>query len=135
MARVLCTVDHTGNAEQAVRGAIARCRRRGWALDLVGVVQPIADAPSPAFGERVRRFGLVQANLVRAARAARAAGLSPAIALRTGDLRAEALAAARVLGASEIVFAEPRRFRPGCDIVTVAVTAAAAGGESERLAA
>ena len=135
MARVLCTVDHTRHAAEAVSAAIERCRRRGAQLDLVGVVEPFADAPSPAYGERVRRFGLVQANLVRAARAARAAGLNPAIALRTGEPRAEALATARVLGAGEVVFAEPRSLLGrGSDVVVVSVVGAGAG-DPERLAA
>jgi len=137
MARVLCTVDHTRHSAEAVRAAIERCRRRGSELDLVGVVAPFADAPSPAYGERVRRFGLVQANLVRAARAARRAGLNPAIALRAGDPRAEALAAARVLGASEIVFADPGSLlRRGSEVVAVSVAGAGVGDrERERLAA
>jgi hypothetical protein len=135
MARVLCTVDHTRHAAGAVRAAIERCRRRGAQLDLVGVVEPFADAPSPAYGERVRRFGLVQANLVQAARSARAAGLNPTIALRTGDARAEALAAARVLGAGEIVFADPHALRRGAEIVVVSVTGAGVGEPERELVA
>ncbi len=120
MARLVCIVDHTRFASEAVGAAIARARPRGDDLALVGVVRPFADAASPAYGERVRRFGLVEANLVRAARAARAAGLAPTVERRFGSLPAEASAAADEAGADEIVFAEPRGLlRRRAEVVTV----------------
>lgn len=118
MSRVLCTVDHTPRAAaESVRAAIERCRERGTELTLVGLVEPYASA-SPAYGERVRRFGLTQANLVRAARAARAAGLSPRVELSTGGHAPGTLA--EDLGADELVVAEPRgRFRRGYDVAVL----------------
>ena len=86
----------------------------------VGVVQPFADAAGPAYGERVRRFGLVETNLVQACRAARAAGLAPTLERRFGHLVSEAVAAADETGADEIVLAEPKGlFGSGAEIVTV----------------
>lgn len=119
MSRVLCTVDHMPRvAAESVRAAIERCRERGAELTLMGVVEPYSSAPSPAYGESVRRFGLTQGNLVRAARAARAAGLAPTVELRMGRHSSSTLA--REAGADEIVTAEPRgRLRRGYDVVVV----------------
>ena len=105
---VLCVVDHTPFSRDAVRSAIARCRDRGAELSLVGVVQPFAEAAGPAYGERVRRLSLVETNLVRACRAARAAGVAPNVERRFGHVLSEAVAAADEVGADEVVLAEPR---------------------------
>src|SRR4249920_2502158 len=94
MSTLLCTVDHTSRATEAAEAAIERCREPGSELVLVGVVEPQSEAPAPAFGERIRRFGLVEKNLVRAARAVRAAGLTPTVVLRFGERSAETLAVA-----------------------------------------
>ena len=121
MSTVLCVVDHTPSSGDAVRRAIARSRDRGAELALVGVVQPFADAAGPAYGERVRRLGLVETNLVRAARAARAAGVAPIVERRFGHTLSEAVAAADEVGADEVVLAEPRGlFRSRAEVVTIA---------------
>ena len=120
MALRICTVDHTTNSAEAVSVAIERSAKSGDELLFVGVVQPFADAPGPAYGERVRRFGLVEINLVHACRAARAAGLEPTLERRYGHLLSQAVAAADETGADEIVLAEPRGlFSRGADVVTV----------------
>ena len=120
MARTICTVDHADHSAEAVSVAVERTRRNGGELHIVGVVQPLNEAPGPAYGERVRRFGLVEANLVHASRAARAAGLAPTLERRYGHLLSEAVAAADEVGAEEIVLAEPKGlFQSGADIVTV----------------
>ncbi len=120
MARTICTVDHTTHSAEAVSVAIERTRKNGGELHLVGVVQPLNEAPGPAYGERVRRFGLVEANLVHASRAARAAGLAPTLERRYGHLLSEAVAAADETGADEIVLAEPKGlFQSRADVVTV----------------
>src|SRR5262245_60368065 len=108
MARTICTVDHTEHSAEAVAVAIERTSKRGDEIHFVGVVQPFTDAAGPAYGERVRRFGLVEINLVHAARAARAAGLTPTLERRYGHLVSESVAAADELGADEIVLAEPK---------------------------
>jgi Universal stress protein family len=119
MARTICTVDHTTHSAEAVSVAIERAKP-GDELHFVGVVQPFSEAPGPAYGERVRRFGLVEANLVHASRAARAAGFSPTLERRYGHLLSESVAAADKLGADQIVLAEPRGlFQSGADVVTV----------------
>ncbi len=119
MSRTICTVDHTTHSAEAVSVAVARAKP-GDELHFVGVVQPLSEAPGPAYGERVRRFGLVEANLVHAMRAARAAGLSPTLERRYGHLLSEAVAAADELGADQIVLAEPKGlFQGGADVVTV----------------
>ena len=120
MARIICTVDHTPHFAEALRVAVERCRDGSDELRLVGVVEPFSAAAAPAYGERVRRFGLVETNLVHASRAARAAGVAPTIERRYGHLLSEAVAAADEYGADEIVLAEPRGlFRTGADVVTV----------------
>ena len=109
MALTICTLDHTSHSAEAVSAAIKRC-----------VVQPFTQAAGPAFGERVRRFGLVETNLVHASRTARAAGLTPTLERRFGRLLSESVAAADETGATEIILAEPRGlFQSGADIVTV----------------
>jgi hypothetical protein len=119
MARTICTVDHTTHSAEAVSVAVERARP-GDELHFVGVVQPLNEAPGPAYGERVRRFGLVEVNLVHAARAARAAGLTPTLERRYGHLLSEAVAAAEELGADQIILAEPKGlFQSGADVVTV----------------
>ena len=106
MATVLCAIDGGAASEEALRGAVSDCRARGAKLHLLGVVAtPRLEAPSPAYGERVRRFQDVEYALVHGARAARAAGLSPTISIRAGDLAAEALAEARRVGATEALLA------------------------------
>ena len=120
MALRICTVDHTTNSAEAVAVAIERSAKSNDELRFVGVIQPFAEAPGPAYGERVRRFGLVETNLVHACRAARAAGLEPSLERRYGHLLSEAVAAADETGADEIVLAEPRGlFQRGADVVTV----------------
>ena len=120
MARIICTVDHTPHFAEAVRVAVERCQNGGDELRLVGVVEPFTSAVAPAYGERVRRFGLVETNLVHASRAAKSAGVTPTIERRYGHLQSEAVAAADEFGADEIVLAEPRGlFRTGADVVTV----------------
>ena len=120
MTRTICTVDHTTHSAEAVSVAIRRAGKNGGELHFVGVVQPLSEASGPAYGERVRRFGLVEANLVHASRAARAAGLDPTLERRYGHLLSEAVAAADEAGADEIVLAEPRGlFQSGADVVTV----------------
>ena len=98
MALRICTVDHTANSAEAVSVAIERSAKSGDELLFVGVVQPFAEAPGPAYGERVRRFGLVEINLVHACRAARAAGLDPTLERRYGHLLSQAVAAADETG-------------------------------------
>jgi hypothetical protein len=119
MFRTICTVDHTTHSAEAVSAALERSKP-GDELHFVGVVQPFSEASGPAYGERVRRFGLVEANLVHACRAARAAGLEPTLERRYGHLLSEAVAAADELGADQIVLAEPKGlFQSGADVVTV----------------
>ena len=120
MARTICTVDHTSHSADAVSIAIERCSKRGDEIRFVGVVRPFTEAAGPAFGERVRRFGLVEANLVRACRAARAAGLTPTLERRFGHLLAESVAAADETGADEIILAEPKGLlKSGAEVHTV----------------
>jgi nucleotide-binding universal stress UspA family protein len=120
MARTICTVDHTPHSAEAVRVAVERCGARGDDLHFVGVVEPFTDAAGPAYGERVRRFGLVETNLVHACRAARAAGLDPSLERRFGHLLSESVAAAEETGAEQIVLAEPKGFfQTRADVVTV----------------
>jgi Universal stress protein family len=119
MARTICTVDHTTHSAEAVSVAVGRAKP-GDEIHFVGVVQPFSEASGPAYGERVRRFGLVEANLVHASRAARAAGLTTSLERRYGHLLSEAVAAADELGADQIIVAEPKGlFQSGADIVTV----------------
>ena len=121
MARTICTVDHTTHSAEAVSVAIERTRKNGGELQLVGVVQPLTEAPGPAYGERVRRFGLVEANLVHAMprRSCRRASM-PTLERRYGHLLSQAVAAADETGADEIVLAEPKGlFQRGADVVTV----------------
>ena len=121
MSQTICTVDHTPHSVEVIRVAVERSRKRGDELRFVGVVQPFADGAGPAYGERVRRFGLVEANLVNACRTARAAGLAPTLERRFGQLLSEAIAAADETGAEEIVLAKPKGlFQTGADVVTVA---------------
>jgi nucleotide-binding universal stress UspA family protein len=120
MTRTICTVDHTPHSADAVSAAIERVRKNGGELRFVGVIQPFTEAAGPAYGERVRRFGLVETNLVHASRAAKAAGLTPTLERRFGHLLSEAVAAADEIGADEIILAEPKGFfQSGADVVTV----------------
>ena len=119
MSRTIVTVDHTDHSAEAVSVAVGRAKP-GDELHFVGVVQPFSEAPGPAYGERVRRFGLVEANLVHASRAARAAGFTASLERRYGHLLSEAVAAADEVGADQIVLAEPRGlFQTGADVITV----------------
>jgi nucleotide-binding universal stress UspA family protein len=119
MSRTIVTVDHTSHSAEAVSAAVERAKP-GDELHFVGVVQPFNEASGPAYGERVRRFGLVEANLVHAVRAARATGLTATLERRYGHLLSEAVAAADELGADQIVLAEPKGlFQSGADVVTV----------------
>jgi nucleotide-binding universal stress UspA family protein len=119
MTRTVVTVDHTSHSAEAVRVAVERARP-GDELHFVGVVQPFTDAAGPAYGERVRRFGLVETNLVHASRAARAAGLVPTLERRFGHLLSESVAAADEIGAGQIILAEPKGlFQTRADVVTV----------------
>jgi nucleotide-binding universal stress UspA family protein len=132
MTRTICTVDHTPHSSDAVRVAIERAGKRGGEIRFVGVVQPFLDGAGPAYGERVRRFGLVETNLVHAARAARAAGLTPTLERRFGHLLSESVAAADEIGAEEIVLAEPKGFfQTGSEVVTI--TRPQAAREPRRL--
>ena len=120
MSETICTVDHTPHSAEAVRVAVERTRKRGGEVRFVGVIQPFGEGAGPAYGERVRRFGLVEVNLVQACRAARAAGLAPTLERRFGQLLSEAVAAADETGAEEIVVAKPKGlFHHGTDVVTV----------------
>jgi nucleotide-binding universal stress UspA family protein len=120
MAHTICTVDHTSHSTEAVAVAIERCRKRGGEVRFVGIVQPFTEAAGPAFGERVRRFGLVEANLIQACRAARAAGLTPTLERRFGHPLSESVAAADETGADEIIVAEPKGFfQSGAEVHTV----------------
>jgi nucleotide-binding universal stress UspA family protein len=117
MARTICTVDHTSHSADAVSIAVERCSKRGDEIRFVGVVQPFTEAAGPAYGERVRRFGLVEANLVQACRAARAAGLTPTLERRFGHRLSESVAAADETGADEIILAEPKGlFKSGAEV-------------------
>ncbi len=91
MARVLCAVDGAPAAREAVRAAIAFCREHDADLKLVGVVkESLFDfPPQPSYGERVRRYNQVQYELVHAAEAAREAGLSFEMTIRSGNLAKE----------------------------------------------
>ncbi|HEY7560831.1 MAG TPA: universal stress protein [Gaiellaceae bacterium] len=120
MASTFCTVDHTPQSGEAVRVAVERAARHGDEIRFVGVVKPFTDAAGPAYGERVRRFGLVEINLVHACRAARAAGLDPTLERRFGEPLSESVAAADEIGAGEIVLAEPKGlFQTRANVVTV----------------
>ena len=110
MARVLCAVDGSGAARDAVQAAIAFCREHDADLKLVGIVkETLLDfPPQPAYGERVRRYNQVQYELVRAAELARDAGLSPEMTIRSGKLAKELLAEADAILAEEAFLARSR---------------------------
>lgn len=64
MERVVCQVDESRAAVEAVRAAIAYCTEHAAELELVGVVRDGAlGPPQPAVGERIRRFKAVQYEL------------------------------------------------------------------------
>lgn len=109
MARVLCAVDDSPAAGEAVRAAIAFCREHGAALKLVGVVKPsIFDPPQPSSGERVRRFNQVQFALARAAEVAREGALESEITVRAGDPAKELLREADATLTEEVFLARSR---------------------------
>ena len=109
MTQVLCTVDDRSSSAEAVRAAIDFCRHNdAEIITLVGVVRPMLAVTQPAFGEHVRRFNHVQYGLVRAARAARDAGLAPRIVFRAGDPAEEGLREAEAVGAEELFVADQR---------------------------
>jgi hypothetical protein len=73
-------IDGTMAAEAAARRAIADSKGEGIAL--VGVVRTSRfEAPSPAVGDKIRRFQRVETQLLRLAREANAAGVPVSIAL------------------------------------------------------
>lgn len=106
MAKVLCAIDGSPASQEALRAAVARCRDRSLELVLaVAVPDDRRDPPGPALGERVGRFEDVQYALVRAARAARAAGVRASLEPRADGREPVALAAA--LGATEVFVGRP----------------------------
>jgi hypothetical protein len=108
MAQALCAVDESKAVTAAVVAAIDFCRKHDAALTLVGIVRPMLGVTQPAYGERVRRFREVEFALVQAARAAREAGLDPAIALRAGDPARELVLEAEAVGAEELFLGRSR---------------------------
>jgi nucleotide-binding universal stress UspA family protein len=142
MSQVLCAVDGSVASAEAVRQAVAYCRDHGRTLGLVGVVRETWRCPQPAYGERVRSFNDVQYGLVRAAAAAREAGLAPTITIAAGDPARETLAEAAKVGAEEAFV--PRSTsglvalltgRPAADVERVAVPAPGAERIARRVAA
>jgi nucleotide-binding universal stress UspA family protein len=103
MAYVLCEVDDSRAAREAVDAAIAFCREHDAVLRLVGVVKDsFFDPPQPSYGERTRRYRYVERALVEAAEAARAAGLRPEVTLRAGKPVDELIGEAETFSAEEI---------------------------------
>jgi hypothetical protein len=109
MTPTLCAVDESEAATAAVAAAIDFCRKHHAALTLVGIVKPMLGVTQPAYGERVRRFREVELAVAQAARAAREAGLEPAIVIRAGDPTREFLREADAVGAEELFIGRTRR--------------------------
>jgi len=106
MARVLCAVDGSHVGRQAVDAAVAFCREHNADLELVGVVKErLSDSTRATGGELVRRYNQVQFELARAAAIAREAGLTPEIALRSGNMVKELLREADATLAEEVFLA------------------------------
>ena len=104
MEPVVCEVDGSRAAEQALEAAISFCRRRGASLELVGVVrESLFEAPQPAIGERIRRFREVEYALVQGLRLARAGGVEARALVRCGQPRRELLGEAKVAAGREAV--------------------------------
>ena len=70
---VLCEVDGSPTSTDDVQAAIARCQEAGAELELVGVLKETAAGNDSS--EHARRVSEVQGALIRAARAAREAGI------------------------------------------------------------
>jgi hypothetical protein len=102
MERVVCQVDESRVAAEAVRAAIAYCQEHAAELELVGIVRESAfAAPQPAVGERKRRFKAVQHALAWASEVARSASLEPTVTIRAGNPEREILSEAESTGAVE----------------------------------
>jgi hypothetical protein len=126
MARTLCVVDESEAAPAAVAAAIDFCREDDSELILLGIVTPMLGVTQPAYGERVRRFLLVEFAVVQASRAAREAGVKPSILFRACDPARESLREADAIGATEIFLARARGLlnarltgRPRLDVLRV----------------
>ena len=121
MALTICTLDHTSHSAEAVPPPSSAAAGTATSFTSSASSSLSPQAAGPAFGERVRRFGLVETNLVHASRAARAAGLTPTLERRFGHLLSRVRRRRRRDRArTEIILAEPRGlFQSGADIVTV----------------
>ena len=126
MPEVVCAVDESKAATAAVTAAIDFCRKHDANLRLLGIVKPVFGVTQPAYGEQVRRFREVEFALVQAARAAREAGLNPAVAIRGGDPARELVREADAVGAAELFLGRTRgliaatvRRRPRLDVLRV----------------
>lgn len=126
MPAVLCAVDGTGAAREAVASAIALCSERRLDLGLVGVVAPALGDVQPAFGERVRRFQRVELALIRALREAREAGVETTVAVRAGEPETELRSEAATVGAGEL-------FVPRSRARLIAVLTGRPAAEVERI--
>lgn len=132
MARVLCAVDGSPAGREAVDAAISYCREHGAELTFVGLVKPsFLDPPQPSYGELVRRRSAVHHELARAAAAAREAGLTPEIVVRSGRPVKELLAQADATMADEVFLARERNpilaaltGRPRVTVTRITVTGA-----------
>jgi hypothetical protein len=105
---VICAVDRE-SSHAAVDAAVGFCREHGGELAFVGVVEDkLSDATRAGAGEKVRRYQLLQPELVRALKRARSAGVDATATVRAGDRMGELLSEANDVGASELFFTRTR---------------------------
>ena len=109
MPAVLCAVDDSAAAADAVRAAVEYCRDHDLDLGLVGVVRtPALDPPQPDASTRMLRFQQVKLGLSRAELEARSAGVASASWVRAGDAEHELCRDGEELGASTLFLSERR---------------------------
>jgi nucleotide-binding universal stress UspA family protein len=109
MRRVVICAVNGESSHAAVDAAVGFCREHGAELVFVGVVEDkLSDATRAGAGERVRRFQLLQLELVRALKRARSARVDATATVRAGDRMGELLSEANDVGASELFFARTR---------------------------
>jgi nucleotide-binding universal stress UspA family protein len=108
MHSVLCGIDKSGSHE-AVGAAIEYCRENGAELRLVGIVKDKFSGPTHGgAGERIRRYKTVNFELDRAAKSARAAGVTALTTVRVGDPIRELVQEANATGSTELFYVRSR---------------------------
>lgn len=97
--RVVCELDASSRAEEAVQGAVAYCQEHGAELVLVWVLEPrVFDSPFPGSAGAVGAWGLPHI-LHEAVERAREQGIAASSAVRVGNREVVLRQAAEALGA------------------------------------